>query len=78
MATVNPWKRFIGLLPGGVRTVGTVTGINIYAGTSTITLRNGSLVSARGTGVQVGQKAFVVDGQVMGQAPALPQYEVEV
>jgi len=25
-----------------------------------------------------GQKAFVVDGQVMGQAPALPQYEVEV
>lgn len=46
--------------------------------TSTITLRNGSQMTARGTEVPVGQKAFVVDGQVMGQAPALPQYEVEV
>jgi len=78
MATVNPWKRFIGLLPGGTRTVGTVASINTHAGTSTITLRNGSQMTARGTGVPVGQKAFVVDGQVMGQAPALPQYEVEV
>jgi len=78
VATVNPWKRFIGLLPGGTRTVGTVASINNFAGTSIITLRNGSQMTARGTSVPVGQKAFVVDGQVMGQAPTLPQYEVEV
>lgn len=31
------------------------------------TLRNGSQMTARGTSVPVGQKAFVVDGQVMGR-----------
>lgn len=78
MATVNPWKRFVGLLPGGVRTVGTVASINTTSGTSLITLRNASQMTAQGTSVPVGQKAFVVDGLLVGQAPALPQYEVEV
>ncbi|SEQ87282.1 hypothetical protein SAMN04244573_02430 [Azotobacter beijerinckii] len=41
MATVNPWKKFIGLLPGGVRTAGTVTAVNTARGTSTVELRNG-------------------------------------
>lgn len=78
MSTVNPWKRFIGLLPGGMRTVGTVTSVNLQNGTSVIMLRNGSQISAKGTGVAKGLKAFVVDGQVMEQAPGLVQYEVEV
>ena len=78
MATVNPWKRFIGLLPGGERTVGTVANINASAGTSTLTLRNGVAVVVQGTSVGVGQKAFVSDGQITGQAPSLPQYDVEV
>lgn len=78
MSTVNPWKRFIGLLPGGSRTVGTVTSVNLQNGTSVITLRNGNQISAKGTGVARGLQAFVVDGQVVGQAPNLPQYEVEV
>ncbi|MGM8936445.1 hypothetical protein ACS8E9_16465 [Pseudomonas neustonica] len=78
MATVNPWKRFIGLLPGGERTVGTVANINASAGTSTLTLRNGVAVMVQGTNVGVGQKAFVVDGKITGHAPSLPQYDVEV
>ena len=78
MATVNPWKRFIGLLPGGARTVGTIASINISAGTTTLTLRNGVAVVVQGTSVGVGQKAFVSDGQITGQAPSLPQYDVEV
>lgn len=78
MSTVNPWKRFIGLLPGGSRTVGTVTSVNLQNGISVITLRNGSQISAKGTGVARGLKAFVVDGQVVGQAPGLVQYEIEV
>lgn len=28
MATVNPWRRFIGLLPGGARTVGEVIDVD--------------------------------------------------
>lgn len=78
MATVNPWKKFIGLLPGGVRAVGTVTAVDIASGTSTVELRNGVSIAARGTGMAVGSKAFVVDGQITGPAPELPQYDIEV
>ncbi|QJD58201.1 hypothetical protein HG264_04365 [Pseudomonas sp. gcc21] len=78
MSTVNPWKRFIGLLPGGVRTVGTVTSINSNNGTSNVQLRNGTSVAVQGVSVAVGLMAFVVDGRVAGPAPALDQYEVEV
>lgn len=78
MATVNPWKKFIGLLPGGVRAVGTVTAVDIASGTSTVELRNGVSIAARGTGMAVGSRAFVVDGQITGPAPELPQYDVEV
>lgn len=78
MATVNPWKKFIGLLPGGVRTVGDVVSINSAAATSVIELRNGVQITARGADVAVGLKAFIVDGEVTGQAPNLPQYDIEV
>jgi hypothetical protein len=78
MATVNPWKKFIGLLPGGVRSVGEVISINTITGTSIVELRNGGQISARGVGVAVGLKAFIIDGQITGQAPSLPQYDVEV
>lgn len=78
MSTVNPWKRFIGLLPGGIRTVGTVVSINTSAGTSTVRLRNLVEVVVQGVSVSAGSRAFVVDGRVTGPAPELAQYEVEV
>ncbi len=78
MATVNPWKRFISLLPGGSRVVGTVTYVSTTAGTTTVQLRNGSDITAFGVSVAAGNKCFVKDGQVIGPAPNLPQYDVEV
>lgn len=78
MATVNPWKRFEALLPGGQRAVGTVIAINTASGISTVQLRNGAEITARGIGVPQGSKAFIVDGQITGPAPELPQYDVEV
>lgn len=78
MATVNPWKRFISLLPGGSRVVGTVTSVSTTTGTTTVTLRNGSEMVAMGVGVDVGTKCFIKDEQVTGPAPDLPQYDVEV
>lgn len=78
MATVNPWVRFRNLLPGGSRTVGEVISISTATGTSIVELRNGIQISARGVDVAVGLKAFIVDGQITGQAPSLPQYDVEV
>lgn len=78
MATVNPWKRFEALLPGGQRAVGTVTAINQVSGISTIQLRNGTEITARGVDVPVGGKTFIVDGHITGPAPHLPYFDVEV
>ena len=78
MATVNPWTRFKALLPGGSRSVGEVISISTATSTSIVELRNGVQISARGVDVAVGLKAFIIDGQITGQAPSLPQYDVEV
>lgn len=78
MATVNPWKRFIGLLPGGVRTVATVISINTTAGISEVQLRTGTRVTVRGVDVPVSGKAYIADGVITGPAPSLPHYDVDV
>ena len=78
MATINVWKRFIGLLPGGVRTVATVRSINTSAGLSEVELRTGTRVTVRGVDVPVNSKAYVADGVVTGPAPSLPQFDVDV
>lgn len=78
MATVNPWKRFIGLLPGGIRTVATVLSVDTTAGISRVELRTGVPVTVRGTGVEVGKQAYIADGLITGPAPELPHFDVEV
>ena len=78
MATINPWKRFIGLLPGGVRTVAIVRSINTAAGLSEVELRTGTRVTVRGVDVPVNSKAYIADGVITGPAPALPHYDVDV
>ena len=78
MATVNPWKKFIGLLPGGVRTVATVKTINTTAGISEVELRNGARATVRGVDVPVNSKAYIADGLITGPAPSLPHFDVDV
>ena len=78
MATTNPWKRFIGLLPGGVRTVATVVSINNAAGISEVVLRTGIRITVRGIDVPVSSKAYIADGTIIGPAPELPHFDVDV
>lgn len=78
MATTNPWKRFIGLLPGGVRTVAIVRSIDTTTGLSQVELRTGTRVTVRGVDVPVNSKAYIADGVITGPAPALPHYDVDV
>lgn len=78
MATTNPWKRFIGLLPGGVRTVATVRSIDTSSGISEVELRTGTRVTVRGIDVPVNSKAYIADGTITGPAPELPHYDVDV
>ncbi|WP_312247293.1 hypothetical protein [Stutzerimonas nitrititolerans] len=78
MATTNPWKRFIGLLPGGVRTVATVRSIDTISGLSEVELRTGTRITVRGIDVPVSSKAYIADGTITGPAPVLPHYDVDV
>lgn len=78
MATINPWKRFIGLLPGGVRTVAIVRSINTTAGLSEVELRTGTRVTVRGVDVPVNSKAYIADGVITGPAPDLLHFDIDV
>lgn len=78
MATTNPWKRFIGLLPGGVRTVAIVRSIDTTTGLSQVELRTGTRVTVRGVDVPINSNAYIADGTITGPAPALPHFDVDV
>lgn len=78
MASVNPWKRFIGLLPGGSRLVARVIRVSQATGSSIVELRTGAQMLAQGVAVEAGKNAFIVDGVIIAEAPDLPQYDVEV
>lgn len=74
---MNLFKRFMELIPGADSLlVGTVTATT---GTSTtLTALGGGVVVVRGGGVAIGQKAFYQAGAIVGPAPDLPTYEIEV
>ncbi|ATL91918.1 hypothetical protein CK911_03225 [Aeromonas sp. CU5] len=74
---MNLFKRFLELVPGAdPLLVGTV----IAVGTTTTTLSTlaGGTVTVRGTGVTIGKTAFYRGGELAGEAPDLPTYEIEV
>jgi hypothetical protein len=77
MATVNPWRRFQQLTNYQSRVVATVYDIGPN-GTSVVTLRDGTRARVRGDSVAIGNKAFIVNGQIQGEAPDLPAYTVQV
>ncbi|WP_257264067.1 hypothetical protein [Endozoicomonas sp. ONNA2] len=77
MATTNIWQQFKVLTLEGVRVVATITANN-GNGTSQTTLRDGSVITVKRRSVNVGEKAFILDGEIKGTAPNLAQYEVEV
>lgn len=47
-------------------------------GMSVVQLLGGGTITARGQAVAVGQQAYVRDGVIEGQAPALPVVPIEV
>ncbi|HHQ4448958.1 TPA: hypothetical protein ACSP3U_004161 [Aeromonas hydrophila] len=74
---MNLFKQFQALIPGAdPLLVGTVTAMT---GTSTtLETPGGGVVIVRGGGVAIGQKAFYRGGELAGEAPDLPTYEIEV
>lgn len=77
MAGTNLWARFRKLLPGDPMLVVTVATVNAD-GTSTVTTAAGGAMRVIGNSVVVGDKAYVKGGAIIGLAPALTHYEIEV
>lgn len=71
----NLFKRFSDLTGRPLRTVGTCVAADF--GECTIQYPGGSLVRVKGAGT-VGQRYFVLDGKLDGDAPALTSLEIEV
>lgn len=76
MAT-NLCVKFRRLLPGRPMIVVTVVSVN-NDGTSTVTTPGGGAMRVLGTAVAAGKKAYVKDGAIIGEAPNLQHYEIEV
>ncbi len=75
--SVNPWRAFQALLPGGSQVVVTVVANN-GDGTSRVQLRDGTEIEVKGEGVSPPNLALLVDGELKVQVPSLPQMSVEV
>ena len=76
MAT-NLWMKFRRLLPDNPLIIVTVAAVNTD-GTSIVSTVGGGSMRVIGTTVAVGQKAYVKDRAIVGKAPDLPHYEIEV
>ncbi len=74
---VNIWERFKRLLPDSSLSIVTVSAHNTD-GTSTVSTYAGGSMRVLGTGVSVGQKAYVRDGAIIEEAPDLTHYEIQV
>ncbi|MCW8918978.1 MAG: hypothetical protein OQL08_09215 [Gammaproteobacteria bacterium] len=75
--TDNRWARFRSLIPGSPTMLGEITVTDASTGTVTASLLGGGTIRARGAG-NVGDKIYIRDGVVQGQAPSLPSYAIEV
>jgi hypothetical protein len=82
---MNVWAQFKKLLPSHALLTGEVIAVNMSEGTSVVRLRGGPVsppyhpvLKVRGTGVEVGNNAFVRGGELVGPAPNLPVYDAEV
>ena len=75
--SVNPWRAFQNLLPGGSQSVVTITNNN-GDGTSDATARDGTPIVVKGEGVEPPNQALIVDGEISAQVPALVQTTAEV
>ena len=72
----NLWRQFQSLLPQSPRLIGVVTTVHSDA-TRTVTLLDGGTLRVRGSG-GTGQRVFVQAGAITGEAPDLPQIDIEI
>ena len=75
MTATNLWKRLKQLLPDAPLLVGEVFSVSTYG--AIVELPDGAFVNVRGEAT-VGQKVFIRDGLIEGQAPNLSTVLIEI
>lgn len=73
----NPWRDFLALQPAPPLYVVEVIDHNAD-GTSTVEFPTGDQFKVRGQGVGIGDFAFVRDGAIEGEAPAVSPITLDV
>lgn len=76
MAT-NLWEKFKGIIPDSPRLVVTVS-LHNSDGTSTVTTASGGTMRVLGTTVLAGGKAYVQGGVLLGAAPSVQHFDIEI
>jgi hypothetical protein len=72
----NLWRQFQDLLPTNVTLIGTV--VTTHADhTVSVQLLDGGLLRVAGAAAD-GTRVFVRDGRIGGEAPELPQIDIEI
>lgn len=72
----NLWRQFQDLLPTSVTLIGTVVATHADH-TVSVQLLDGGLLRAAGIAAE-GTRVFVRDGRVEGEAPSLPQIDLDI
>lgn len=71
----NLYTEFMRLIPTAPLLVGVVD--SLFSGGAVVTLHGGGQLRARGT-ASMGQRVYVRDGVIEGEAPALTPVDIEV
>jgi hypothetical protein len=72
----NLWRQFQDLLPTNATLIGTV--VTTHADhTVSVQLLDGGLLRVAGTAAD-GTRVFIRDGRIEGEAPELPQVDIEI
>jgi hypothetical protein len=72
----NLWRQFQDLLPTSVTLIGTVVATHTDH-TVSVQLLDGGLLRVAGSAVE-GTRVFVRDGRIEGEAPSLPQVDIDI
>ena len=72
----NLWRQFQDLLPSSATLIGTVVATHIDQ-TVSVQLLDGGQLRVAGTAAD-GTRVFVRDGRIEGEAPELPQIDIDI
>ncbi|MCG2744280.1 MAG: hypothetical protein L6271_10215 [Desulfobacteraceae bacterium] len=75
---INLWRRFESLIKPAAEEVVTITAIHADGTVTATTMTNGVVRLRCAIELVVGDKAFAADGAIIGKAPSLTYYELEV